>query len=324
MKITPATLQKKFLSVTMNNLRWITFCLLMMPAHAKPLTVTIDVNTQAKTEPVKNRLMGYNIMNYRTERQRSLIRKFDPVAMRFPCGVWGNFYDWKTDAFTNHGDKHRKTKTYAPTLANWKKIGYKGGFPGLTLLNNEKKKATGKGGMDIVWLYNAPYDSPAKNVARMKDSISKGFVVRDIELGNEQFWLNQCSSKTITPQGYHEASTAISKALKKANSELRVSITLSWRDKHHQWNKIVAGDAKYFDAISLHKYSGFDEDKEDPKAQQQALESALAAHVGCAHPAGQLEVLERRISIEVVESVGLDGPPGALVEDHEIGVSSRP
>jgi hypothetical protein len=270
----------------MSKIREITFCLLITsallcgakPDQAKPMTVTLDVNTKAKTEPVKNRLMGYNIMNYRTERQRDLIRKFDPVAMRFPSGVWGNFYDWETDTFTNHGDKHRKTETYAPTLANWKKIGYTGGFSGLTLLNNEKKKANGKG-MDIVWLYNAAYDSPAKNVARMRDSREKGFIVRDIELGNEQFWLNQCSSKTITPQGYHDAASAIADALKKANPELRVSITLSWRDKHDKWNKIVAGDGKYFDAISLHKYSGFDEDKEDPKAQQQALEGALTARL---------------------------------------------
>ncbi|MBT8045080.1 MAG: hypothetical protein KJO79_09030 [Verrucomicrobiae bacterium] len=249
-----------------------------MPAQSKPMKVTLDVNTKARTEPVKNRLMGYNIMNYRTKKQRDLVRQFDPVAMRFPCGVWGNFYDWETDTFTNHGDKHHKTKTYAPTLANWKKIGYKGGFPGLALLNKEKKKASGKG-LDIVWLYNAAYDSPAQNVARMRDSIKKGFIVRDIELGNEQFWLNQCSSKTITPEGYHHAASTITRALKKANPELRMSITLSWREKHDKWNKIVAGDGKYFDAISLHKYSGFNEDKKDPKAQQQALKGALTARL---------------------------------------------
>ena len=270
----------------MKNILSISFCLLILPAwlcgaapdEGQSLNVTVDVSTRAATEPVKNRLMGTNILHYRTERQRELIRRFDPVAMRFPSGVWGNFYDWETDTFTNHGDTHWKTGTYAPTLAAWKKMGITGGFPGLTLLNNEKKQANGQG-LDGVWLYNAAYDSQGKSVARMKDRVAKGFVVRDIELGNEQFWLNQCSSQTITPEGYHHAATGIVAALRQSDPGLRMSITLSWREKHDQWNRIVAGDGRYFDAISLHKYSGFDHDKEDPQAQQQALHDALAARL---------------------------------------------
>jgi hypothetical protein len=106
----------------------------------------------------------------------------------------------------------------------------------------------------------------------MQDSIEKGFVVRDIELGNEQCWLTQVSNRTFTPEGYREAARGISKALKKANPDVRVSITLSWRkNKHDKWNKIVTADEQYFDAISLHKYSGPGKDEPENDAKLQTV-----------------------------------------------------
>jgi hypothetical protein len=223
------------------------------------------INTAA-SEPVNNALLGYNILHFKSKREREFVERMNPVAMRFPDGVWGNFYDWETDGFTNHGDEHRRSHVYAPVLAKWKERGIKGGFDGLTKLNNQKRKRDGAG-YNIVWLYNAAFDSPEKNVARMQDSIEKGFVVRDIELGNEQFWLTQVSNRTLTPEGYRDAARGISKALKKANRDVRVSVPLSWRKQHDKWNKIVTANDRYFDAISLHKYSGSgkDEPKDDVK-----------------------------------------------------------
>jgi alpha-L-arabinofuranosidase len=213
------------------------------------------VVTTAASEPVNNALLGYNVLHFKSKSEQEFVNRMDPIAMRFPDGVWGNFYDWETDGFTNHGHQHRRSDVYAPTLATWKERGIKGGFAGLTKLNNDKKQSGGVG-HDIVWLYNAAFDSPDKNVARMQDSINKGFRVRDIELGNEQFWLTQCSTDTLTPEGYRDSARGISKALKQANSDVRVSVTLSWRNQHENWNKIVADNGEYFDAISLHKYSG--------------------------------------------------------------------
>ena len=227
------------------------------------------VNTTA-SEPVNNALLGYNIFHFKSQREQTFVKRMDPVAMRFPDGVWGNFYNWETDGFTNHGDEHRRSHVYAPTLAKWKERGIKGGFAGLTKLNDEKKHRDGAG-YNIVWLYNAAFDSPEKNVARMQDSIEKGFVVRDIELGNEQFWLTQVSNRTLSPEGYRDSARGISKALKQANPDVRVSVTLSWRDQHDSWNKIVADDDQYFDAISLHKYSGSSKAEDDAQ-----LKSVLA------------------------------------------------
>jgi hypothetical protein len=126
---------------------------------------------------VNNALLGYNILHFKSQREQDFVNRMDPVAMRFPDGVWGNFYDWETDGFTNHGHEHRRSDVYAKVLAKWKELGIKGGFAGLTKLNDQKKQRDGAG-HDIVWLYNAAFDSPEKNVARMKDSIEKGFVVR--------------------------------------------------------------------------------------------------------------------------------------------------
>lgn len=229
------------------------------------------VNT-ATTEPVNNALLGYNILHFKSQQEQDFVKRMDPVAMRFPDGVWGNFYNWETDGFTNHGDEHRRSDVYAPVLAKWKELGIKGGFSGLTKLNDQKRKRDGEG-YNIVWLYNVAFDSPEKNVARMQDSIEKGFVVRDIELGNEQFWLTQVSNKTLTPEGYRDAARGISQALKQANPDVRVSVTLSWRDQHESWNKIVTDDDQYFDAISLHKYSGPGKDEAEGDAD---LKTVLA------------------------------------------------
>ena len=233
---------------------------------------SVLVITTAASEPVNNALLGYNILHFKSQREQDFVNRMDPVAMRFPDGVWGNFYNWETDGFTNHGHEHRRSEVYAPTLAKWKERGIKGGFAGLTKLNDQKKQRDGAG-HDIVWLYNAAFDSPEKNVARMQDSIEKGFVVRDIELGNEQFWLTQCSNQTLTPEGYRDAARGISQVLKQANPEVRASVTLSWRDQHDSWNKIVADDGQYFDAISLHKYSGSGKAEPEDDAQ---LKTVLA------------------------------------------------
>ena len=229
------------------------------------------VNTAA-SEPVNNALLGYNILHFKSQRERDFVDRMNPVAMRFPDGVWGNFYNWETDGFTNHGDEHHRSHVYAPVLAKWNELGIKGGFAGLTKLNDQKIKRDGAG-YNIVWLYNAAFDSPEQNVARMQDSMEKGFVVRDIELGNEQFWLTQCSNKTLTAEGYRDAARGISKALKQANPDVRVSVTLSWRDQHDSWNKTVAEDDQYFDAISLHKYSGPGKDEPEDNAK---LKTVLA------------------------------------------------
>ncbi len=227
------------------------------------------VNTTT-SQPVNNALLGYNILHFKSKPEQDFVDRMNPVAMRFPDGVWGNFYDWETDSFTNHGDEHHRSHVYAPVLAKWKERGIKGGYAGLTKLNDQKRKRDGAG-YNIVWLYNAAFDGPEKNVARMQDSIAKGFVVRDIELGNEQFWLTQVSNRTLTPEGYRDAARGISKALKQANPDVRVSVPLSWRDQHDSWNKIVADDGQYFDAISLHKYSGSGKAEPEDDAKLKAV-----------------------------------------------------
>ena len=71
------------------------------------------VNTAA-SEPVNNALLGYNILHFKSQREQDFVDRMNPVAMRFPDGVWGNFYNWETDGFTNHGHEHRRSHVYAP------------------------------------------------------------------------------------------------------------------------------------------------------------------------------------------------------------------
>ena len=247
------------------------------------------VNTAA-SEPVNNALLGYNILHFTNQHEQDFVNRMDPVAMRFPDGVWGNFYNWETDGFTNHGHEHHRSHVYAPVLEKWQQRGIKAGFAGLKKLNDQKTQRDGAG-HNIVWLYNAAFDSPEKNVARLRDSIEKGFDVRDIELGNEQFWLTQVSNQTLTPEGYRDAARGISKALKQAKPDVRVSVTLSWRNQHDSWNKIVAGDGQYFDAISLHKYSG--SGKDEPEDDDQ-LKKVLAGRKHLAESAAYVRSFAKK------------------------------
>lgn len=244
------------------------------------ITATLRVSTRSR-EPVNNRLLGYNLLHTNTKKERDLVRRFDPIAIRFPDGAWSNFYDWETDTYTNHGDNNPRGTSFAITLEAWKKSGRKGGFPGLTKLNVEKKQGEGKG-YDIVWVYNVAYDSPAKNVARLNHSLLEGFDVRDIELGNEQFWKSQASSQTDTPDGFLRAARPIASALRKATPGIRISIPLSWREQHAEYNRIAADDAEYFDAISLHKYVGTREDTTADEGDE-VLRSVLGARLALAN-----------------------------------------
>ena len=219
------------------------------------ITATFSVNTKV-SETANNKLLGYNIFNYTKAADQDFIRKCDPITIRFPNGVWANFYDWETDSFTKYGDAFKPSKSWDLVLNEWARKKVTGGFPGLAELNREKKKQNGGAGYDVLWTYNIDYDDAQKSAARLRDSEKNGFDVQAIELGNEWFWKSQRSGRVDTPEKYVQVARATSKALKAIKPELQVSIPLSWRGEHADFNRVLAADMSYYDAISLHKYIG--------------------------------------------------------------------
>ena len=139
-----------------------------------------------------------------------------------------------------------------------------------------KKKLKNGTGYDFLYTYNINYDSPDYSVARLKDRLSKGLPLEAIELGNEPFWLSQLSTKLVDREKWVEAAKGVSRALKQVHPELELSVPLSWRDIHDDYNTVITKDQDYFDAISLHKYSGVGDAAADDR---QSTEYILASRL---------------------------------------------
>ncbi len=238
------------------------------------VSATLDVDT-GKVEPANNKLLGTNIFRFTKEREQEFIRACDPITIRFPHGVWANFYDWETDGYSTHGDSFRH-RGHDRVLKVYAEKALKCGFPGLVQLNAERRQARGRG-FDMMWTYNLNYNDSATSVARLRDSLAKGLEVQDIELGNEHFWKSQRSTATSTPDKYLAIAKSTASALRMAKPDVRVSIPLSWRRHHGEYNRLIADDRQYFDAISVHKYAGADPDK--PGESDKAYSSILTARL---------------------------------------------
>ncbi len=218
------------------------------------ITATLTVDTLQK-QKFKNELLGYNIDGFNTNTQKAFMRKFNPVSVRVPLGVWSNFYNWQTDSYQNDSWDN---KDHEASLAVFTQ-GTRFYIDELAKLNAEKKLTLGKG-YSVMWTYCTNFDDAASCVERAKKDSALGFEIKDIELGNEHFWTSQRSNQTATEALYVSRAKSIAEALHKRFPDVRVSVPFSWRRTHDAYNKTIADNKSYYDAISLHKYMGADPD----------------------------------------------------------------
>lgn len=218
------------------------------------ISVTMEVDSLTK-ESFKNQLLGYNIEYFKTQQEKDFIRKFNPVSIRFPHGLWANFYKWQTDSYQNDSYDNKQYESTIDVYA----ARLKGHINEIAALNKEKQKKYGRG-YHMMWTYSMNFDDAESCVQRAKKDLALGLEIKDIELGNEHFWKSQRSNQTITEQDFLNRAKSVANALHARFREVRVSIPLSWRRSHENYNKTIIGDKNYFDAISLHKYMGADPD----------------------------------------------------------------
>lgn len=219
------------------------------------ITASLDVNTSEK-EAFNNKLIGYNIEGFDTRTQKDFLELVNPVTIRFPHGVWANFYEWETDGYQQDSYDNRN---HQAVLNNFVKF-IKGHIKGIAELNTRKKNRTGGKGYDMMWTYTINFDDGASSVARAKKDIGLGLEVKAIELGNEHFWKGQRALRTETPEMYLAAASEVSSALKTEFPNIKLSLPLSWRRSHEDYNNTIKGDGNFFDAITIHKYLGADPD----------------------------------------------------------------
>ncbi|MFD2727645.1 carbohydrate-binding protein [Hyunsoonleella rubra] len=226
------------------------------------ITASLNVDTD-DTEPFNNKIIGYNIQGFDTQLQKDFINLVDPVTIRFPHGVWANFYEWQTDGYQDDAYDNRDHEEALQTFV----CCITGDIDGIADLNTQKKNRTGGEGYDMMWTYSINFDDGASSVARAQKDIGLGLEVKAIELGNEHFWRGQRSLRTETPEMYLSAASEVSSALKAEFPDIKLSLPLSWRNgidssiDHTSYNNTIIGDGSFFDAISLHKYMGSDPDQ---------------------------------------------------------------
>lgn len=222
-------------------------------ANVGPQSAAFSINTSNPT-PFNNKLLGlntnfpenqYGLDGYNDSDGQALITAWSPPALRFPHGVWSNFYDWEVDGRRIYDDYDTP---YRDAVENVPQLLY--GFDGFKTLHDNL-------GFDVLHTWNVNYDSPTKGVARLQDRRAKGFDVKRIELGNETFWRSQRSNAVATPELYVGVAQAHSAALKAVDPNIQISVPVTWRTGgtvHGPWNAALAADQSYYDAVTLHKY----------------------------------------------------------------------
>jgi hypothetical protein len=187
----------------------------------------------------------YGLDGYNDSDGQSLIISWAPYALRFPHGVWANYYDWEVDGRRIYDDYDT---IYRGAVENVPQLRY--GYDGFKLLHDFLD-------FDVLHTWNINYDSPSKGVARLLSRRADGFPVERIELGNETFWRNQRSNAVATPALYVNVAQAHAAALKATDSSIQLSVPVTWRTGgtvHGPWNAALAADQSYYDAVSLHRY----------------------------------------------------------------------
>ncbi len=236
-----------------------------VPAGA---TVTLDISGKS-SRPVDPMILGLNCSwpeglygktGFNNPDAQKLIRQFQPVALRFPHGVWANFYDWESDG-RRITDSYKTP--YDSAVKDHPELKY--GFEGFTSLHKEI-------GFDVLFTWNVNYDSPEKGALRLVDLREKGFKANHIELGNEIFWKTQRSEATSTVEKYISVAKAHAAALKKIDPAIKVSVPVHWREAlTNPWN-LAFENHDWFDAVTVHKYIEIEGVEKEPSARQQMLE----------------------------------------------------
>lgn len=257
------------------------------------ISATININTSSQ-ELYNNLLLGTNIHEFTRAEEQEFINHEDPITIRFPHGLWSNWYDWRTDETRLFGEEsfqydqgtngNKKTTEVGmlATIRIFESLHNKIGIDGLSELNAEKKEAAGKG-YDMLWTFNMSVDgrdftngSP-ETIARYRNLRARGFEVKAIELGNECFYPSQRSSIIPNATDYIKRAKSMSAALKQEDANIKVSIPLLRKDSwaNPNWNIDLTKDTNYFDAVTVHTYVGADPD--DAANGDEAYGTALSA-----------------------------------------------
>ncbi len=233
------------------------------------VTATLDVNTKSIVK-ANNNLLGYNYWRFKSNQDKDLARRFNPWSVRWSEG---NFYNWVTDGYN---DDSWDNTSYQSILDQQISGNLKQGYGDLLSMYKELKIRNGYG-FDVLFNFSVGFTTASGNVNRLKKYTTDGINITDVEIGNEYFWDFFRNNTTVTPEQQVVLFKANADALHLEKPDLKISIPLGWRTSQVDYNRIVMGDKKYFDAIAVHKYVGADPDI--PSESDIAYSSLLTARL---------------------------------------------
>jgi hypothetical protein len=187
-----------------------------------------------------------------------------PRVLRFPGGTTANFYDWRTDSYTDASmDK-----------------GWAGKHIELFRLANKQLgrpafiRYCKAHGIQPIWVLNVHRETAADMGAWLEKIESEGGKIERVELANEPYWDPRAHSNVWR---YMELSRPLAEALHKLRPGIKIAACVAPHgdlSKYETtWNEPLMKQAWFFDAVVHHQYDRMPPEvaQADADAQAQVL-----------------------------------------------------
>jgi hypothetical protein len=282
-----------------------------IPLSGGTFNNTITINTNEGVTPFNNLLLGSNV-DFNTNIARLLlsraplfdsdgnlinnnaanqgfnslegqrfIEENDPVAIRFPQGVFANTYHWER-VLDDEGEEIAAADSrhiIDPFIAangrvislHNSPVNVRIGYPALRgIFDAAEDLGRPLNLLTVLSIIGNDVDS---NGRRWSSMIADGHDVRDMELGNEFFFRSQRSGTINTEAQWRTRAAAIVNEIKSRASQLGRTVRfaipiayrpgdplepLSRRESDQRFNDLITQDESFFDALVVHRYVNVD------------------------------------------------------------------
>jgi hypothetical protein len=184
-----------------------------------------------------------------------------PRVLRFPGGTTANFYDWRTDSYTDSS----MDKGWAGQHVEWfRKSGKQLGRAAFIAYCNANR-------IQPIWVLNVHRETGADMLPWLQTIEKEGGKVERVELANEPYWDPRAHSDVWR---YIELSRPLAEELKKLRPGLKVAACLAphgdQSNYEKTWNEPLMKQAWFFDAVVHHQYDGLPAGLDSAPVDEQA------------------------------------------------------
>jgi hypothetical protein len=184
-----------------------------------------------------------------------------PGVLRFPGGTTANFYDWRTDSYTDASMDQGWAGKHVEMFRQTKK----------TLGRTAFIRYCKTHGIQPLWVLNVHRETAAEMPAWLAAIEKEGGKIERVELANEPYWDPRAHSNVWR---YIELSRPIAEALHKLRPGIKVAACIAPHgdasDYETKWNEPLMKQAWFFNAVVHHQYDGLPPEVAEGTAEAQA------------------------------------------------------